>query len=43
MWKLKKQTNEQALQNKRVRDTDNKQVVARGGKGEGKKEVGEGD
>ena len=40
MWKLKKQTNEQAL---RVRDTDNKQVVARGGKGEGKKEVGEGD
>ena len=38
-----KKTNEQALQNKRVRDTDNKQVVARGGKGEGKKEVGEGD
>ena len=38
-----KKTNEQALQNNRVIDTNNKQVVARGEKGEGKKEVGEGD
>lgn len=38
-----KKTNEQALQNNRVTDADNKQVAARGEKGEGKKEVGEGD
>ena len=44
MWNLKNKTNEQTQSNRnRVIDTENKQVVARGERGGGRKEIGEGD
>ena len=39
MWNLK--TNEQTQNRNRVTDTENKQVVARSGVGEGKTETGD--
>ena len=44
MCNLKKKTNEQTQQNRnRVIDTENKQVVARGMRVGGRREIGEGD
>ena len=42
MWNLKSKTNEQAELN-RVIDTWKKQVVARRERGQGRREIGEGD
>ena len=42
MWNLKNKTNEQAELN-RVIDTQKKQVVARWEKGQGRREIGDGD
>ena len=44
MWNLKNKTNERMQQNRNgVIDMENKQVFARGERGEGRKEIGKGD